>query len=144
MKDDFPDDISDVTLSDSDLKPHYYLYYHNHPVSSITIYVYCHYFFHDYILYRNNETPVKINDLVINTDRSLYEAITRIFFEQTNKYFFNSCKFLSKNIFLNYLQSQQTQFKYKKCTLTVFIRIDELFFQKGVELENTCWIKKVI
>jgi hypothetical protein len=142
MEVNFPDDISEITISEADLTPHYYFYYHNFPVSSIILFIHCFHRSNNYILYHKNDTPCKIMDSVKESDETIVLTIARIFIEQASETFFSPCKILSKNIFLNYLQSQYTTYNYKKCCLFVHIYIDDTFFKKGVYSRNTCWVKK--
>lgn len=143
MEVDFPDDISEITISEADLRPHYYIYYYNSPVSSIVLFIHCFHISNNYILYNKNDAPCKIMDFIKESDENIVCTVTRIFTEKVSETFFSPCKILSKNIFLNYLKSQQTEYDYHKCCLTVRMYIDDTFFKKGVYSKNTCWVRKV-
>ena len=143
MQDDFPDDISEITIKEADLIPHYYIYYYNEPVSSIILFIHCEHLSKKYTLYERNDKPCKMRDFVKETDENIISTVTRIFLEKVSEAFFSPCKILSKSIFLNYLKSQRTRYDCKKCCLTAHVYIDDIFFKKGVYSKNTCWVKKV-
>lgn len=143
MEIDFNDDISEITWNENDLKPIYYLYYFNKPIDTIFVYVSCYDNNNKYTLYKREENNVvKINDKIIKTDKDFTKTVTRIFFKNVIPTFFHKCPIISKNIFINYLNSQQTEYDLIKCSLHVHIKIDVMFLKLGKTSKNICWFKK--
>jgi len=146
MDQDFDDNISEVTLVDNDLQPRYYIYFRSKPVDRIFIDLYSqdiHNYYHVFKR-RENKKLGQINGFVQENDNDLMKTISRIFFENISKDFFNENEILSKNIFLMFLNSQQTEYKYKKCSLVVSIKIDLFSLKKRRQDENIAIFKKSI
>jgi hypothetical protein len=143
MEIDFNDDISEITWNENDLKPIYYLYYFHKPIDTIFVYVSCYDMNNKYTLYKREENNiVKINDKIQKTDFNFTKTVTRIFFKNVIPTFFHKCPITSKNIFINYLNSQQTEYDLVKCSLHVYIKVDAKFLKLGKTFKNICWFKK--